>query len=67
MVREGFQVHFLQKTDFGVSDFLSGGTNLVIFGDFDLTFLNFGGDLQGVEERNLRGVHSGGSRGDDNV
>lgn len=30
---------------FGVSDFFSDGAHLVIFGDFDLTFLNFGGDL----------------------
>jgi len=40
---------------------------LIIFGDFDLRFLNFGGDRQGVEKRNLRGVHSGGSGGDDDI
>lgn len=60
-VGEWFLVHFLQQGDLGVTDFLSDFTDGVIFGDFNLSFNDLGGNGQGVEETDLRWIHSGGS------
>jgi hypothetical protein len=63
---EGFESHFGQEGGFGTLDNLSFDQDLNVFQDFDLPFVNFGGDFQSVEETNLRGVHSSGSGGDGN-
>lgn len=64
---EGFVSHLGKEGSFGVLDGLSFNQDLNILQNFDLTFVNFGGDLQSVEETNLRGVHSGGSSRDNNT
>lgn len=60
-VGEGLNIQFLQEDCFGVSDFLASSTDLEFLGDFNLTLVNLGGHVQGVEERDLRGIHTGGA------
>lgn len=60
-VREWFQVHFLQQGDLRATDFLSDFTDGVIFGDFDLSLNDLGGNGQSMEKTDLRWIHSGGS------
>jgi hypothetical protein len=66
-VREGIEVHLGQKGTFGGTDDLAGDQHLDFFLDFNHTLVDLGGDLEGMEERDLGGVHSGGSGGDDNL
>lgn len=66
-VHEGSDVELGQEGGFGLTDDLSLFADLDFLQDFDLSLLNFGGDVEGMEERNLRGVESGGSGGDVDV
>lgn len=66
-VHEGSDVELGQEGSFGLTDDLSLFADLDFLQDFDLSLLNFGGDVEGMEERNLRGVESGGSGGDVDV
>jgi hypothetical protein len=43
----------------GVGNLLANFTHLELLDDFDLTLLDLGGDLQGMEEGNLGRVHTG--------
>lgn len=63
--REWLDIQLSQKDSFGVSDLSSLIADLVILGDFDLTLLNLGGDVQGVEETDLRGIQTSWSWWDD--
>lgn len=58
-------IQLLQDSSFGVTDLLSLFADLEFLDDFDLTLLNLGGDIQSVEERDLRGVKTSGARWDD--
>jgi len=49
------------------TDNLSGETHLIILGDSDHTFVDFGTDGKSVEERDLRRVHTSGSGWDDDI
>ena len=66
-IREGLDVHLLEKSNFGVTDLSSLNANEHFLGNFDLTLLNLGGDRKSVEEVNLRGVHTGGAGRNDNI
>jgi len=66
-IRERLDVHLLEKSNFGVTDLSSLDANKHFLSDFDLTLLNLGGDRKSVEEINLRRVHTGGARRNDNV
>jgi len=66
-IHERSHVKFLQEGGFGVSDQFSFLANINFFENFNLSFVNLGGDLKGVEESDLRGVHSGGSRGNNDI
>lgn len=62
---ERLDIQLRQDSSFGVSDFLSLFEDLEFLDDFDLTLLNLGGDIQSVEERDLRGVKTSGAWWDD--
>lgn len=63
-VFEGLEVQLLQQGSFGCFDFFVLGAHLEIFGDFDLTLDDLGGDVKSVEEVDLRGIESSGTCGD---
>ena len=60
-IAEGLDVHFFQKVSFGGGHLLSSGKNLNFLHDFNGTLDDLGGDREGMEEGNLRGVHTSGS------
>lgn len=66
-VTEGLLVHLGEEGGFGGSHDLSGLEHVHVFDDFDHTLVDLGGDLEGVEERNLGWVHSSASWGDEHV
>lgn len=66
-VGEGLDTQFLEEGGLGVGDSSTFLAHHEILGDFDLSLLDLGGNLQGVEEGNLRGVESSGSRRDDHI
>jgi hypothetical protein len=61
---ERLNVQLGEDSSFGVTDLLTLFNDSEILGDFNLTLLNLGGDVQGVEERDLRGIQTGGTSGD---
>lgn len=66
-IEERLQVELLEEGGLGVSDTLSNRADLELLGDLDLSLFDLGGDLEGVEEVDLRGIEAGGSRLDDVV
>lgn len=62
-ILERSKIHFVQKSSFGRTNLLSNSQHFNFFLDFNKTFVNFGGNLQSMEETNLRGVHTSGSWG----
>jgi len=64
---EGLYVQLGKDSSFGVTDLLTLFQDLVFLGDFDLTLLNLGGDVKGVEERDLRGIHTSGAGGNGDI
>lgn len=63
-VLEGLDVKLLEEGSFGSLDLLSLGADLEVFGDFDLSLDDLGGDVECVEEVDLGGIEtSGTSRG----
>lgn len=65
-VREGTDLELLEKSGFGVPDLLSGDKEEFIIEDLDLTLVDLGGDVQGLEECCLSGFESGISLGNGN-
>ncbi len=63
---ERLNVQLGKDSSFGVTDLLALFNDSEILGDFNLTLLNLGGDVQGVEEGNLRGIQTGGTSRDVN-
>lgn len=66
-VEEGLEVELLQQGGFRVTNSLANGTDLVFLGDLNLSLFNLGGDLEGVEEVDLRRIEAGSSGLDDVV
>ena len=66
-VLEGLQVQLLQKGCFWSFDFLSFGTHFEFLSNLNLALVNFGGDVQGVEEVDLRRVETSWSWGNGEV
>mmetsp|Transcript_26372 Transcript_26372/g.37006 ORF Transcript_26372/g.37006 Transcript_26372/m.37006 type:complete len:272 (+) Transcript_26372:778-1593(+) len=66
-VRERLNVKLAKEDGLRVGDLLTLGAHLVVLGDFNLTLHNLGGDGQSMEERNLRGVQTGGTSGNGDV
>lgn len=58
MVSEGLDVHFMEENDFGVADFSALNAYLIILSDGDLSLIDLGGNLECVEEGDLRRVHA---------
>lgn len=63
-VFEGLEVELLEQGSFGSLNLFVLRAHLEIFGDFDLTLDDLGGDVQSVEEVDLRGIESSGTCGD---
>lgn len=66
-ILEWFKIELLEKSSFRSFDFLSLGADLEILGNLDLTLVNLGRDVQGVEEVNLRGIQTSWSSWDSEV
>ena len=66
-VLEGFEVELLEQSSLGSFDFFAFSADLEIFGDFNLTLDDLGGDAEGVEEVNLGGVQASGTSGDGEI
>jgi len=66
-IHERFDVQFGEEGGFGLADDLSLLADLNILKNFNLTLLNFCGNVEGMEERNLRWVQTSGSRGNDDI
>jgi len=64
---EGLDVQLGEDSSFGVTDLLTLFQDLEFLGNFNLTLLNLGGDVQGVEERDLRGIHTSGTGGNGDI
>ena len=62
-VLEGLEVELLEEGGFGSLDFFAFGADFEVLGDFDGALVDFGGDVEGVEEVDLGGVEAGGSGG----
>jgi len=62
---EGLNIQLLQNGSFGVTDLLTFLAHSEFLGNFDLTLLNLGGDVKGVEEGNLGGIQTSWARWDD--
>jgi len=60
-VSEGLNIQLLQEDSFGVTNLLSSGTDLEFLGNFNLSLLDLGGDVKGMEERDLRGIQTSGT------
>jgi len=57
----------LEKSNLRGSNFSSNSTHWIILSDFDLSLVNLGRNVKGVEERNLGGFHTSWSCWDNNV
>ena len=66
-VGEGLDAEFLEEGGLGVGDRSALLAHHEIFGDFDLSLLDLGGNLQGMEEGDLGWVETSGSGRDDHV
>lgn len=66
-VGEGLDAQFLEEGSLGVGDWSALLAHHEFFGDFDLSLLDLGGNLQGMEEGDLGGVEPSGSRRDDHI
>jgi len=62
---EWLNIQLCKDGSFGVTDLLTFLKYSEFLGNFDLTLLNLGGDVKGVEERDLRGIQTSGARWDD--
>lgn len=66
-VEEWLVTELLEQGGFRVSNLLSGCADLVLLGDLDLSLFDLGGDLQSVEEVDLRWIKTSGSWLDNEV
>lgn len=66
-ILKGFEVEFFKEGSFWGFDFFILGADLEVLGDLDLSFNDFGGNVEGVEEVNLWGVKTSGSSGDGKI
>lgn len=66
-VLKGFEVKLLEQSSLGSFDFFALSGDLEVFGDFNLTLDDLGGDTEGVEEVNLGGVQASGASGDGEI
>lgn len=64
---KGFKLSFLRRAASESLHFLPLVQTFEVLGDFDLTFVDLGGDVKGVEEVNLGGVETSGSGRDGEV
>lgn len=61
------EIEFFKKSSFWSFNFFVLGADLEVFGDLDLSFHDFGGNVEGVEEVNLWGVKTSGSSGNSKI
>lgn len=66
-VGEWGDVQFFKEFSFGGADNIAWGDEIFGGCDLDLTFLDLGGHLQGMEKFDVGGVDSGGALGDDDL
>lgn len=66
-VGEGLDSKLGKESSFGSTDLFTSGNDLDVGGNFDGTFVNLGRDIQDLEERGLRGIHTGVTSGNGDV
>jgi len=64
---EGFYVELFKEGSLRSLNLFVLGAHLEVLGNLDLSFNDFGGDVEGVEKVNLRGVKSCGASWDSEV
>lgn len=66
-VSERLDAELREESGFGSTDLLSDVDDVNISSDFDGTLVDLGRDIQDLEERSLRGIHTGTSSGNGDV